>query len=410
MNTLRTYDLKLKATMKNTGSTIDLEYTALSGKLKPFTGILRCMICLTAFSCILSCATPVHVSTEKAFKTSSNLRERDYSRIDSLVRKMKSPRSYQELASFLRKHSSDDWEIARGAYVWIAENIRYDSAALFADSITIADAETVFRTRNSVCDGYARLFEAVCGEAGIEAPKIYGYAKGLTDLPPRLRNSVNHAWNAVRLSGEWRLVDVTWGSGYVSGQQGYEKSFTSFWFDTDPGLFAKWHHPYEPAWLLLDRKATLSEFQAAQSPDISSIEILHEAGFTTGMIGEVITRGYLPEMYRVASMKSLGFSAREIQQGILSGHLPQSWQYEDVRVCIVAAPTQGTLSSGRHYQFEIRTEKPVQIAAIINSRFSELTRKGTSHLFSIQCRKGELKLSVRRNGSNFYPVLIYKTI
>jgi hypothetical protein len=400
----------IRATMNKAESTIDHAYTALTGKPKPFWGILRLLAGLLILSSILSCASPVHVSSGKAVKNPLNMRERDYSRIDTLVREMKPPRSYQELASFLRKHASDDWEVARGAYVWIAENIRYDSAALFADSITIADAETVFRTRNSVCDGYARLFEAVCGEAGIEAPKVYGYAKGLTDLPPRLRNSVNHAWNAVRLSGEWRLVDVTWGSGYVSGQEGYERNFTSFWFGTEPELFAKWHFPQDPGWLLLDRKVTLPEFQAAKSPDISSIEILHDVGFSTDMIAEVIKRGYLPEMYRIASMKSLGFSAREIQQGILSGHLPQSWQYEDVRVRVVAAPTQGILSSAREYQFEIRTEKPVQIAAIINSRLSEMSRKGTSHLFSIHCRKGELKLSVRRNGSDFYPVLIYKTI
>lgn len=359
---------------------------------------------------ILTSTVPVHAETFPPADTPLNQRERDYSRIEKLVQTMPTPRSLVELASFLKKHAADDWEIARGAYVWIARNIRYNSAALFADAIVVTDAETVFRTRLSVCDGYARLFEAVCKEAGLTAPMIYGYAKGLTDLPPRLQNSVNHAWNAVWLSGSWRLVDVTWGAGYVSGPQGYESNFTSFWFDTDPVLFANWHLPQNAYWLLHDRKIRVHDFQAAHAPEISTIEKMHEAGFTTGMIAEVITRGYLPEMYRVASMKSLGFSAREIHQGILSGYLPQGWQYEDVRVRIIAAPTNGTLSSGKKYRFIIHTEKPVQIAAIVNNRFSELSSQGTNHLFAIQCGKGELKLSVRRNGSDFYPILVYKTM
>lgn len=359
---------------------------------------------------LVSAVTPLHASTGEPAKALENIRKRDYSRIESLVRKMPTPRSLQALAAFIRKNSSDDWEIARGAYVWIAENIRYDSQALFSDSITVRDAETVFRTRLSVCDGYARLFEAVCGEAGLTAPMIYGYAKGLSELPPRLRNGINHAWNAVWLSGAWRLMDVTWGAGYVSGQKGYENNFTSFWFDTSPELFAHWHLPYNPYWLLLEREITVPEFQAMQSPEIASIEKMHEVGFTTGMIREVITRGYLPEMYRISSMNLLGFSAREIQQGILSGYLPQGWQYDDVRVRVVTAPTQGALSSGRKYRFAIKTEKPAQIAAFVNNRFSELSPEGTSHHFSITCRQGELKLSVRRNGRDFYPILIYKTI
>jgi hypothetical protein len=398
-----------RATMENAYGTGCPTFTVIP---EPRAKILRCLLGMILLSLILAAPSPVHALTGQSGKASTNIHgfhEPDFSRIDDLAKNMPEPRSYQDVSDFLRKNSSSDQEIARGAYVWIAENISYDGAALFAGRIVSTDAETVFRTRKAVCDGYATIYEAICAAAGLKAPKVYGYAKGYGDYPNGLREGINHAWNAVWLSGDWRLVDVAWGAGYLSGRN-YVKKYASFWFETAPELFMKWHLPQDPGWLLLDRQVSLAEFQSMKTLDIYSIEKMHEVGFTASMISEVVAKGYLPEMYRVSSMKSLGFSAQKIQQGILSGYLPQSWQYDDVRVQVMDAPTNGVLSSGKEYRFVIQTGKPVQIAAIINDHFSKFSRKGTRHLLSVRCEQGELRLSVKRNGSNYYPVLVYKTI
>lgn len=54
--------------------------------------------------------------------------------------------------------------------------------------------------RWAVCDGYARTFQYLMQLGGVDC--VYFQGESLTGLP--------HAWNAVRLEGEWYYVDVTW--------------------------------------------------------------------------------------------------------------------------------------------------------------------------------------------------------
>ena len=50
----------------------------------------------------------------------------------------------------------------------------------------------------SVCEGYAKLFQYLCYQVGINATQVHGYSDG------------NHMWNAVKLDGSWYMVDTTW--------------------------------------------------------------------------------------------------------------------------------------------------------------------------------------------------------
>lgn len=52
--------------------------------------------------------------------------------------------------------------------------------------------------KTSVCDGYAKLFQYLMYRCGILCLQVSGYA------------GENHAWNAIRLDGEYYFVDVTW--------------------------------------------------------------------------------------------------------------------------------------------------------------------------------------------------------
>ncbi|MBQ7455758.1 MAG: hypothetical protein IJS53_04880 [Clostridia bacterium] len=49
------------------------------------------------------------------------------------------------------------------------------------------------------CDGYADAFYLLCSLAGVEVRYVSGIAKGGL-----------HMWNAVRVDGQWVMVDVTW--------------------------------------------------------------------------------------------------------------------------------------------------------------------------------------------------------
>lgn len=58
----------------------------------------------------------------------------------------------------------------------------------------------------SVCAGYANAFNMLCSACGLESAILSG--------PTKENCKCAHAWNMVKLDGEWYLVDVTWADGY----------------------------------------------------------------------------------------------------------------------------------------------------------------------------------------------------
>jgi hypothetical protein len=69
-----------------------------------------------------------------------------------------------------------------------------------------------------------------------------------------------HAWNAIKIDGRWRLVDVTWGAGGVKRVASgpghpfgtFERRFDPFYFSTPPERMIYDHWPSDPRWQLLD--------------------------------------------------------------------------------------------------------------------------------------------------------------
>lgn len=99
-------------------------------------------------------------------------------------------------------------ELAINAY--LLENCEYDDAALenaeendfyyvdeeFNDSFTAYGA---LLNGKCVCAGYAAAFKLLADAAGLECVVVTGTLEG--NLP--------HAWNKVRIDGEWEILDVT---------------------------------------------------------------------------------------------------------------------------------------------------------------------------------------------------------
>lgn len=53
----------------------------------------------------------------------------------------------------------------------------------------------------AVCEGYACAFQLIMQACGVES---YIIARG--------ESNTDHCWNAVRLDGEYYLIDTTWGA------------------------------------------------------------------------------------------------------------------------------------------------------------------------------------------------------
>jgi hypothetical protein len=122
-------------------------------------------------------------------------------------------RQARALSLALTKELTTDTEKFKALFSWVAHNISYNYGAYFAPGGTYSNVQSILRHRSAICVGYAELMDSLCAYAGIPNVSVYGYAKDhLSDVHDSLYID-NHAWNAVKLDGEWHVYDVTWTNG-----------------------------------------------------------------------------------------------------------------------------------------------------------------------------------------------------
>lgn len=180
----------------------------------------------------------------------------DFSKIDAHAKEAptKATCSISSLSDYLAKEAKSDTEKARTIFSWITHNIAYDTKAYFSGRYGDLSAEGVLRSRASVCSGYAALFKSLADAMGLEAVVIHGFAKGYGYTPSDgVPEEWNHAWNAVKINGAWKLIDATWGAGYLrSREEGFVRQVQPFYFFTEAKNFIYDHYPKETRWQLLD--------------------------------------------------------------------------------------------------------------------------------------------------------------
>lgn len=65
--------------------------------------------------------------------------------------------------------------------------------------------------RRCVCEGYAKTFQYLMNEIGIENTIVIGTGTNSRN------QTENHAWNYLKLNGQWYAVDVTWDDPIITG-------------------------------------------------------------------------------------------------------------------------------------------------------------------------------------------------
>ena len=163
---------------------------------------------------------------------------------------------------YLATQERDPWKLARAVHDYVSDRVAYDVDAYRNGVYPPQDADTTFRTRRSVCAGYAALFTAIGTAAGLTVETVVGRARGMVDTGM----GEGHAWNAVKLDGRWHLVDTTWDAGYVNAD-GFHKRYGTMYFLTPPEAFVTKHFPDEARWQLLDAPRSPGEFMRAPSLD-----------------------------------------------------------------------------------------------------------------------------------------------
>ncbi len=169
--------------------------------------------------------------------------------------------SLEDLAEYLSAPARNDEERARAIYRWITANVDYDVAGM-TTARRDRTAEEVLADGKGVCSEYSSLFSRLCELSGLEAVVISGYGKGYGyTVGSKVQDRSNHAWNGVKIDGEWRLVDSTWGAGYLDPQEGFVERFEEFFFLAPPEELIWTHLPQDPNWQLLDDPISREEFE-----------------------------------------------------------------------------------------------------------------------------------------------------
>ncbi|HET8647396.1 MAG TPA: transglutaminase domain-containing protein, partial [Vicinamibacteria bacterium] len=153
--------------------------------------------------------------------------------------------SLTSVARHLAAGEPHAWLRVKALHDYVADRVAYDVEAYRTRRIPPQDAETVFRTRRSVCAGYANLLAAMGQAAGVEIVVVGGDAR----LEGSDVTGEAHAWNAARIDGRWTLLDPTWNSGYVDGSR-FVKQYETQYLFTPPEVQGVSHFPDEPSWQL----------------------------------------------------------------------------------------------------------------------------------------------------------------
>jgi len=170
--------------------------------------------------------------------------------------------SIESLAGYLVKNASNELQKARAIYAWIVKNIDYDVEGFTSGNPGDQSAQAVLARRKAVCDGYSRLFEALARAAGLEAVQVVGYSRGAGYKAGQpVGPEADHAWTAVRIDGNWFLIDTTWAAGYLDAKAGFVRRQEDYYFLTPPEQFIYDHLPSDPKWQLLSEPVDKARFE-----------------------------------------------------------------------------------------------------------------------------------------------------
>ena len=175
-------------------------------------------------------------------------------------------KSPELIINYLKKATTEKRKLIEIIYYWMADNIVYDIERYLNENYESTNELSILESRKAVCQGYSDLFKTLCEKANIECVVISGFAKGFGYN--RLKQEApKHAWNAVKLNGEWKLIDTTWGSGegkVINDSLVYEPNLNlGYLFSKSEGFIIQ-HYPEDPKWQLLDNPISIDEFYSKE--------------------------------------------------------------------------------------------------------------------------------------------------
>lgn len=141
--------------------------------------------------------------------------DRDYSIVDEYVRSLPSYSNTRELSHALTCNFVDLVERLRAIFAWMAFNVQYDVVSFLNNRVPPQSASNTLHSKLAVCSGYSLLFQELCDHSNVKSIEVNGACKGYGFDATSNKRESTHAWNAVFVDNEWRMIDSTWGAGYI---------------------------------------------------------------------------------------------------------------------------------------------------------------------------------------------------
>ncbi|MEO8840689.1 MAG: transglutaminase domain-containing protein [Kofleriaceae bacterium] len=194
--------------------------------------------------------------------------------------------SVEAVGRYFATNISDPRRLAKALHDYVVLRLQYDVPTADLKDAELARrpsqaAEDVFAARTGVCEGYARLYAALGKAAGLDVAFITGYIRDGARHPSedattdeQVKQALEgflHAWNAVKIDGQWLLVDTTWDDPSATTNE-----YSTTYLFTPPRMFAYDHLPEEAAWQLVAKPMGTGEFarQPLLSPYVGRLGVV----------------------------------------------------------------------------------------------------------------------------------------
>lgn len=141
----------------------------------------------------------------------------------------------KEVLGEILQEGMSDFAKEAAIYEWVLENVEYDWSATDVLAEFNRDGYGPYGglvDRSAVCLGYATTFELLMDLSGLECRTVVGAGAG-----------GDHAWNVVRLNGEWYCADLTWDVSFYSA--GMTSGRVWRFFNTTSDYMAKTGHMWD---------------------------------------------------------------------------------------------------------------------------------------------------------------------
>ena len=286
--------------------------------------------------------------------------------------------SIAAVAHYLNEACKTDEERAWSIFVWISENIAYDTESFFYGRTKPQNGGSVLKSGMAVCAGYSDIFSSLADIIGLETVAIHGHGKGYS-YTEGAELSRNHAWTGAKVENRWMLIDSTWGAGYVGDDREFHKKFDEHWFDVDPEVMIFTHLPDDPSFQFTKKEWTPSEY--LNLPQLKASVFTN--GFTPELVHSILEK--YPARLNDASdgiekLTEAGFPIEQISEELLSpdfsGFVKTYKPPKERKLQAVNLPAGAFLDRNQEYRFEYRIGDCLRYAIIYNGEWHFALREG----------------------------------